>query len=322
MSLTDANRAGAALLAAVLALVVACWGGVQLAFAVDAGTYEAKLSPSYANPDTGEIEDAGGESQSALGTSMVEGIADPKAVVEVDQSGGVNVTVTFKQAESLGDVKVACDEAKSGSFGDDVTAQAAGAGAEANTAQFTFPVASPEGTLRFKMYVEPMGRDVTFFATLGDFQMKSSGAASAASAAASSASSPAAAASSAAASPATPEPVESASSESAASASSANPVESAPSSDAAAAIEKESGAPSGVHEYTADGHEVTGGQSGADAASQINYPLVIGATVGACALIALIVYLAYFRPRRKAYERAAEAAAPSVQRYLDSRNGR
>lgn len=319
MSLTDANRAGTALLAAVLALVVACWGGMQLAFALDAGTYEAKLSPSYANPDTGEIEDAGGESHSALGTSMVEGIADPNAVVEVDQSGGANVTVTFKQAESLGDVKVACDEAKSGSFGDDVTAQAAGAGAEANTAQFTFPVASPEGTLRFKMYVEPMGRDVTFFATLGDCQMKSPGAASAT---ASQASSPAAATSSAAASPASPEPVASASSESAASALPASSAESASSSDAAAAIEKESGAPSGVHEYTADGHEVTGAQPGADAASQLNYPLVIGATVGACALIALIVYLAYFRPRRKAYERAAEAAAPSVQRYLDSRNGR
>ncbi len=152
--------------------LVCMFGMVQSnAWAADAeniGVYTASVTASYENPDTGTIEDSGGQSSKALGQSMVQGIVQPNAFVEKDGSGQAIITVRFYEASELGEVKVSYDTAHNGSFSAPVVVTLVKEDGAANMNDYQFTVPSEDATLRFTIHVNPMGRDVTFFVKLSD----------------------------------------------------------------------------------------------------------------------------------------------------------
>ena len=141
----------------------------QSAYA-DAAVYTASATAYYANPDTGVIEDSGGEGSAALGQSMADGILQPQAFVEKDVDGRTFVTVRLYQANEIGDVVVSSDPSHSGSFGAASLAANMSMDASANMGDWLFETPSEGSTFRLTMYVEPMGREVTFFVLLDGFQ--------------------------------------------------------------------------------------------------------------------------------------------------------
>ena len=56
------------------------------------GIYLATATPHYKHPQTGAIEDSGGESSAVLGQSMTESATDTTALVEVDPQGNTYIT--------------------------------------------------------------------------------------------------------------------------------------------------------------------------------------------------------------------------------------
>ncbi len=143
----------------MLALVVSI--GAVPASAASNGIYIASANPSYRNPTTGQIEDSGGDSSEVLGQSMTESATHRKALVEVDPSGNTYVTVRLKLQNSVSGVSFAVDGAS-------VSASCMQEGND--TADYRMRVGSEHSVIRVKMFVTPMGRDVTFFITLSGLQ--------------------------------------------------------------------------------------------------------------------------------------------------------
>ena len=323
---------------ASMVAVMASMVFVSEAVALEPGSYDAVLTPSYANPDTGEIEDAGGESSSALGESMVQGIASADAFVVVEDDAA-SAVLSFGQADSLGDVLVACDDSKSGAFGDDATAQLVATDADENRTTYACAITSPEATLRFRVYVEPMGREVTFFATLGQFSLReqnsqenaeredgesvpagnrpraSEPSTDAQPAADSDQPKAAQTAADGNSSEAAQTPTDTQQSKDSQQSPEGQSSDGVPSSagDGSGAEDLLEGqtVPSGVRVFTADGNEVTGAASDVRAADQLNYPLILGVGAIGCVVLAFVLWLSFVRPRRKRQARAAQAAQAS-----------
>lgn len=296
-------------MAAVLALValactaLLCTLPAPAFAAVDAGVYTAAVSATYENPDTGVIEDSGGEANAALGASMVSGIMQPQALVEKAGEGNVTVTLRLYQADMLGDFAASADTTGSGAFGAEVVGERVQQNADTNMVDVRFTAPSEDATIRCTMYVEPMGRSVIYFVKLGGFEpgnaagfvqtLDEASLAQSAAAATESASASAGAASAGTAS----------ASSAAAAAEEAAPQASAGSASGAAA------SATGAKEYNGDGKEVTGAKDASDAAEGLNYPLIIGVVVALVVIIALVAYFAVVRPKNAAQAKAAAAAA-------------
>ena len=335
------------------ALVAGLLAGIPAAFALDAGVYTAPFTSSYANPDTGEIEDSGGSSNEALGTSMVAGISQPDALVEVTAQGDIEVTVRFGQGNALGDVRVAFDETKSGKFGDEVTAEMVKLDDAENKADFRFTTPSEKATMRISMFVEPMGRDVVFFATLGTpvagdtagfgasqqnsaasagmASSASAGTASSASSQAASSSAPASSASASAANASSPSAVSASSSAAATSSSSASSsaVESSSASSAASATSSSVSSNGSTASSGSAANSSSSGSAGAkeynadgnevkkNAPAQLDDSSITTIVIIAAVVVVAIVLLAYLfivRPKRAAELKAAQQAAKRTDR--------
>lgn len=166
-----AKRSLALVCAFLFALACACAAMQENAYADSAdtiGVFTANVSASYENPDTGAIEDAGGQSSKAMGQSMIQGIVQPNALVEKDGSGKSLITVRLYQASELGDVKVSYDDSHSGNYSAPELAKAVKEDAGANMNDYQFAAPGENATLRFNVHVNPMGRDVNFFIKLSD----------------------------------------------------------------------------------------------------------------------------------------------------------
>ena len=59
------------------------------------GIYTATAAPHYRHPNTGVIEDSGGEGSAVLGQSMTDSATDTHALVEVDANGNTSETLTI-----------------------------------------------------------------------------------------------------------------------------------------------------------------------------------------------------------------------------------
>ncbi len=146
-----------------LALVIGFVPGV--AYALDNGVYTCKVTTYYAHPQTGVIEDSGGESSKKMGQSMTEGAVSPDGLFEKTPSGDF-VTVRFVLMDAVSDVNFFVDD-KSVPYEvmNEKTSESGNVHAD-----FRFQVPSESSVIKCKMYVTPMDRNVIFFMTVSDFK--------------------------------------------------------------------------------------------------------------------------------------------------------
>lgn len=122
--------------------------------------YTVNISGYYRSPVDGKIEDSGGESQEALGQSMVEGVVDTTGVLQENADGSYGLYVRFNLMDNISDVSfgtVANGDSSWTATSYEVTASTN------ETKDFYIPIPAKESYVRAECYVEPMGRSVIFY---------------------------------------------------------------------------------------------------------------------------------------------------------------
>ena len=133
------------------------------------GIYTATATSHYKHPTTGKIEDSGGEGSYVLGQSMTESALNKAALVEVDPQGNTFVTVRLNLMDNIQNPQFQVDGSRNGNFSS-VPATAVQEDFTNNTTDFRMQVPSENAIIRCNMYVEPMGREVIFYITVGNLQ--------------------------------------------------------------------------------------------------------------------------------------------------------
>ena len=133
------------------------------AFALDNGIYVADAHPHYRHPETGIIEDSGGESSEVLGQSMTESASYNRALIEVDENGDTYATIRLRLMDNIENVRIQVD-------GESVSYDCMQEDLMNATTDFRFPVGSSKSVVRVNMYVTAMGRDVIFYMTFDGLQ--------------------------------------------------------------------------------------------------------------------------------------------------------
>ena len=132
-------------------------------YAAAPGIYVADCTPHYRHPQTGVIEDAGGEGSYALGQSMTEGATGPQALVEVDEAGNTYITIRLYLMDNISDVSFLID----GGQADPMLVKQDAAN---NSADYRMLVFSENSVITTSIYVAPMGRYVTYYITVSNLQ--------------------------------------------------------------------------------------------------------------------------------------------------------
>ena len=122
--------------------------------------YTVDVSGYYRSPVDGKIEDSGGDSQEALGQSMVESVVETTGVLEELPDGGYALYVRFNLMDNISDVSFSTVE-DGGSTWSSVSYEVTGSTSE--TKDFYIPIPAKESYVRAECYVEPMGRSVIFY---------------------------------------------------------------------------------------------------------------------------------------------------------------
>lgn len=131
------------------------------AYAADNGIYIATATPHYRNPQTGVIEDSGGDGSAVLGQSMTESATYRQALVEVDSSGNTFVTIRLQLMDNIRDPQFQVD-------GTPVSATLMQEDYTDNTADYRMRVNSENSVIRCSMNVIAMGRNVIFYITVSN----------------------------------------------------------------------------------------------------------------------------------------------------------
>ena len=135
-------------------------GVASNAYAAVTNAYEATMTPHYANPATGQVEDSGGEESMAIGEGMVQGATSSDAYVEVEENGTMYATVRLVLMDNVSNVVFYIDETPVHFEEIEQNAQ---------VSDFRFQIPNENAIIKTTMFVEPMGRDVVFFMTLSNF---------------------------------------------------------------------------------------------------------------------------------------------------------
>lgn len=276
------RQAFAIALACLTSLVLASGALSGTAYAAVSTVRTATVTPSYANPVTGEIEDAGGAASQALGESMVTSATKDRALVEIDSSGDVFVTLRIGLIDQINGVSVECssDGGESFSAVESMEMQRDTSHGEAspdNTVDVRFRAPSESCVMRLKLDVIPMGREVVYFAQLSDFadgnlagfvQTVDSG-----------------------------------------SVDRGDAVDGGAPSTSSAAAPQGSSASSGVTGYDADGNDVTGGAQ-VEPLDGSQIIVIVGVAAAVVLVVGAAVYAVYVRPKRAREAAAAACAGP------------
>ena len=131
------------------------------AYAADNGIYVATATPHYRNPQTGVIEDSGGDGSAVLGQSMTESATYRQALVEVDSSGNTFVTIRLQLMDNIRNPQFQVD-------GTPVSATLMQEDYTNNTADYRMRVNSENSVIRCSMNVIAMGRNVIFYITVSN----------------------------------------------------------------------------------------------------------------------------------------------------------
>ena len=164
------RRALAGALAALLVLAAGQGAAPLSALAAGGNVYTCVVHPCYAHPDTGAIEDSGGEASRPIGQGMVEGAVYTTGILEVTDSGAYYLTIrmslmSYTSGHSFWVQNVGDSSWASPAVG--VT----GSGSDSNgaTSDICIQVPSENCVVRVSMYVSPMGRDVIFYLYPSDY---------------------------------------------------------------------------------------------------------------------------------------------------------
>lgn len=147
-------------------LLILLMGLSATAMAANLSCRTATVTGSYKDPVTGEIEDAGGQDNEALGQSMVENVVDSAALIEENPNGGYYVSLRFHMMDTLSDIQFSVRSSEADGWKEVENKQTASEGEQAD---FRLPVETEDSVIRASCHVEAMGRDVIFFVTLSDF---------------------------------------------------------------------------------------------------------------------------------------------------------
>ena len=143
----------------------------QTARAASGTVYTCSVTPSYSNPVTGEIEDAGGEAGYATGQGMVQSVVYSTGILEVTDSGEYYLTVRLGMMDyASGHSFWVQNVGDSGWSAPAVGQTGSGSDGNGTTADICIQVPSENCVVRASMYVEPMGRNVIFYFYPGDYQ--------------------------------------------------------------------------------------------------------------------------------------------------------
>lgn len=125
------------------------------------GIYIATATPHYKHPQTGVIEDSGGNGSAVLGQSMTESATYKKALVEVDSAGNTYITIRLQLMDNIQNPQFSVD-------GSPVSASLMQEDFTNNTADYRMRVNNENSIIRCNMYVTAMGRDVIFYITVSN----------------------------------------------------------------------------------------------------------------------------------------------------------
>lgn len=135
--------------------------------AVKGTVYSCQMVPSYKHPVTGKAEDSGGTSSYATGQGMVESVMGNSGMLEETENGEYYLTVRISLMDLTSDHKF-WTQKKGESVWQSVSQAITQTGSDKNgkTSDFCFAVPDKDSIIKTSMYVEPMGRDVVFYAYL------------------------------------------------------------------------------------------------------------------------------------------------------------
>ena len=131
---------------------------------------EIEITASYRHPVSGVIGDSGGEASYVTGQGMVEGAVGTNGILEQTEDGSYYLTFTMSLIDFSTDHVFEVQESLEQPW-NEVEAQVVGKGSDENgtTKDYKIKVVGKTSIIRCNMYVQPMGRDVTFFITVGNY---------------------------------------------------------------------------------------------------------------------------------------------------------
>lgn len=144
--------------------------GLTDVWATEEGTYLVTIVPSYKDPETGKIDDPG--NNEAIGQGMTERMCGSTALLEVDSSGTMYLTVRYYLSQFINNVTF--EERSGGSFQDlsfqemqskEAVEGASDIGDKYGYTDYRMKIASLESVYRGKAFIIPAGRNVVFFFT-------------------------------------------------------------------------------------------------------------------------------------------------------------
>lgn len=158
------NRVCQRLLMAAVFLMVLIIIPSQISRAASGTVYTCSVTPSYSNPVTGEIEDAGGEAGYATGQGMVQSAVYSTGILEVTDTGEYYLTVRLGMMDYTNNHSFWVQNVGDSGWSAPAVGQT-GSGSDGNgtTADICIQVPSENCVVRVSMYVEPMGRDVIYY---------------------------------------------------------------------------------------------------------------------------------------------------------------
>lgn len=127
--------------------------------------YTAEARGHYENPVNSQVEDAGNNPE--IGEGMVSNSVYALALIEKDDNGKLYATVRYKLRDQISNVRMWVQNKGSESFTEVPVEETKNAG---KTGDFRFEIPSTDALIKSSFFVEPMGRDVVFFVTLGNLQ--------------------------------------------------------------------------------------------------------------------------------------------------------
>lgn len=130
--------------------------------AAAAEEYTAAVHGAYRHPQTGEIEDSGGEGSYALGQSMVDSVVDPVGLLQLTEDGTWVLHLRFHLMDNISDVSLKAQAAGDAQW---TEAESSVTAAAEESKDFCVALPSKDAVVRAECYVTAMGRSVIFYVT-------------------------------------------------------------------------------------------------------------------------------------------------------------
>lgn len=166
------NRIGKRISGCVVLIVMLVCSLCITAFAETLPCESAAATAHYRHPQSGKIEDSGGESGEALGQGMVETVVDKQALVERNSDGSYNLSLRFHLMNNLSKIQFSVQKAGETTW-QSVPYEKTASGEDTGDLRLKIP--AKDAVVKAVCMVDAMGREVTFFVTLDQFTPGNSG---------------------------------------------------------------------------------------------------------------------------------------------------